>query len=158
LQKNGARIWFYVSSKQKAVNRKQNSIIKSIVSPHIEYCSSLLYLINNEQMLRLQKIQNKIMRLILHSNKRTSISWMLETLKWQSVKQRIEFNTMILIYKIVNNLTPKTFSNNITYIRETHQHHTRSTNNIRLPNMTMAISQNSIFYKGLQAYTISAWK
>jgi hypothetical protein len=25
-------------------------------------------------------------------------------------------------------------------------------NNIRLPNMTMAISQNSIFYKGLQAY------
>jgi hypothetical protein len=103
-------------------------------------------------MLRLQKIQNKIMRLILRCNKRTSISWMLETLKWQSVKQRIEFNTMILIYKIVNNLTPNTLSNNITYIRETHQHHTRSTNNIRLPNMTMAISQNSIFYKGLQAY------
>jgi hypothetical protein len=58
-------------------------LYKPIVSPHNDYCSSLLYLINNEQMLLLQKIQNKIMKLILRCNKRTSISWMLQTLKWQ---------------------------------------------------------------------------
>jgi hypothetical protein len=48
----------------------------------VDKCSSLLYLITDEQMKRLQKNKNKIMRLILDCNKRTHISWMLDTLKW----------------------------------------------------------------------------
>jgi hypothetical protein len=44
-------------------------LFKSIVSPHVDYCSSLLYLITDEQMKRLQKIQNEIMRLIFQCNK-----------------------------------------------------------------------------------------
>jgi hypothetical protein len=117
-KKMGRKYGFMCRANRKLSTESKILLYKSIVSPHIEYCNSLLYLINNDQMLRIQKIQNKT-RLILRCNKRTSISWMLETLKWQSVKQRIEFNTIILklIHKIVNNLTPNTLSNNITYIQ-----------------------------------------
>jgi hypothetical protein len=44
----------------------------------LTYCSTLLYIMNDEPMKRLQKIQNKIMRLILRCNKRTSIIWMVD--------------------------------------------------------------------------------
>jgi hypothetical protein len=151
-KKMGRKYGFMCRANGKLTTESKILLFKSIVSPHVDYCSSLLYLITDEQMKRLQKIQNKIMRLILHCNKRTHISWMLDTLKWQSMKQRIEFNTMIFIFKIVHNMAPENLCNNISYVRDSHQHDTRSSNNICLPNMTMATSQNCIFYKGIKAY------
>jgi hypothetical protein len=59
---------------------------------------------------------------------------------------------MIFIYKIVHIMALENLSNNISYVRDSHQHDTRNSNNIRLPNMTMATSQNCIFYKGIKAY------
>jgi hypothetical protein len=118
----------------------------------VDYCSSLLYLITDEQMKRLQKIQNKIMRLILHCNKRTHIFWMLDTLKWQSIKQRIEFNTMIFSFKIVHNMAPKNLSNNISYVILTNTTPAAVTIFVYQIWLCMATSQNCIFYKGMKAY------
>jgi hypothetical protein len=85
-KKMGRKYGFMCRANGKLTTESKILLFKSIVSPHVDYCSSLLYLITDEQMKRLQKIQNEIMRLILHCNKRTHISWMLDTLKWQSIK------------------------------------------------------------------------
>ena len=42
-------------------------LYKSIISPHLDFCPTFLYLANNTQLLRLQRLQNRIMRLILGS-------------------------------------------------------------------------------------------
>jgi hypothetical protein len=62
---------------------------------------------------------------------------MANTLQWQPIKQRIEFNALLFIYKFVNNHTPNYLSEKITYIiRDTHQHATHLKNKISLPTMT----------------------
>jgi hypothetical protein len=70
-KKMGRKYGFICRGNGKLTTESKILLFKSIVSTHVDYCTFLLYLITNEQMKRLQKIQNKIMRLILHCNKRT---------------------------------------------------------------------------------------
>lgn len=101
---------------------------------------------------RLQKIQNKAMRIILKVNKYTPIKIMHEMLQWQTVRQRIKYNTMITIHKIKNNLLPEYLNENLKTNRETHTYETRNKNNFRLPKFKKKYTQNNIFYKGLREY------
>lgn len=71
-------------------------IYKTIVAPHFEYCSTILFLLNESRTKRLQKIQNKAMRAIMIVNKRTSIKLMLVTLNWMSINQKITMRTVEL--------------------------------------------------------------
>ena len=63
-------------------------MFKTIVAPHFEYCESILAMANNGQFDRMQKLQNRAMRIILKCNKRTSIDSMLEALRWMNIKQK----------------------------------------------------------------------
>jgi hypothetical protein len=143
-KKIGKKYGFMCRASGKLLTESKILLYKSLISPHVDYCSSLLYLITDEHMKRLQKVLNKIMRLILHCNKRTHIFWMLDTLGWP-----------MAVNKTVHNMTPENRSNNISYVHDSYQHDTRNlarnSNNIRLPNM--ATSQNCIFYKGIKAYS-----
>lgn len=127
-------------------------IYKTIIAPHLDYCSTILYLMNDEQMNKLQKIQNRAMRIILRMNRYTSRKFMLETLQWQSVRQRLTFNALIMIHKINNNLTPNYLKENIQRVCETSTHETRNKNELRLPKYKKAKTQNNIFYKGVKQY------
>jgi hypothetical protein len=53
---------FMCRANEKLTTESKILLFKSIVSPHVDYCSSLLYSITDEQMKRLQKIQNKLER------------------------------------------------------------------------------------------------
>jgi hypothetical protein len=64
-------------------------LYKSLILPHIDYCSNILYLLNDQQIEKLQSLRNKIMRLILKAPYDMSINNMLNILEWLSVKQRI---------------------------------------------------------------------
>lgn len=128
------------------------TIYKSIISPHIDYCSSLLFLSSETQLKRLQKIQNKIMRVIIGCSRYTPILSMLETLKWLSVKQRIFYNTMIFIYKIYTGLLPEYLACHLSIISDHHNYNTRNKSNFTIPFYTKKFSQNSLFYKGVQMY------
>ncbi|KAJ8971063.1 hypothetical protein NQ317_002755, partial [Molorchus minor] len=54
------------------------TIYKSIIAPHIDFCSSVLFNLKDNQIQQLQKIQNRGMRNILQCNKFTPIKLMLE--------------------------------------------------------------------------------
>ena len=45
-------------------------IYKSIIQPHFDYCSSIIFLSNKSNIARLQKIQTKILRQIVKANRR----------------------------------------------------------------------------------------
>ena len=59
---------------------------------------------------KLQKIQNRGMRIILQCHPRTHIADMLSNLKWLSIKQRIMFLTAVLVFKIMPSKTPNYMS------------------------------------------------
>ena len=127
-------------------------LYKSIISPHIDFCTSILFLANETQISRLQRLQNKIMHLILRCNRFTSSTIMLDALQWLSVKQRIVFMTMVFIFKVVNGLLPRYLCDRIVRGNNIHRYNTRNAEDVRTPNFITGASQNSLFFKGINVF------
>jgi len=88
-------------------------LYNSLIAPHFDYCASILFLLNKEQIASLQKVQNKIMRLILKMKWDTSIDFMLDCLQWLSVRARIVFNKVLKWVKIIRILSSYLVGNSI---------------------------------------------
>ncbi len=81
-------------------------IYNTIILPHFNYCSTILFLLNQNELNRLQKLQNRAMPIILSCSKYTSINLMLETLRWMPFKSLLLRNALIFIYQIKHGLLP----------------------------------------------------
>lgn len=127
-------------------------IYYSIIAPNFNYCSTIYILCTKEQIMSLQKQQNRAMRIIIKCDFLTPREGMLNTLGWISVSQSIKLNCLIMVYKIINNLVPQYLKQNITYNRDIHNYNTRNINNFRLPKIITENSKKNIYYAGLKLY------
>lgn len=127
-------------------------IYKSIIAPHFEYCASILSNCNKGDMSRLQKLQNRAMRIILRCKKRTHIQDMLDALQWLNVKQRIMLKTLVTVFKVKHNMMPKYLSKKISYVGEVQQYPLRNDGDFRLPMMTTENNKNSLVYNSLKEF------
>ena len=102
------------------------TLYNTLILPYIDYCSTVWSAsLRKKDLVRLQKIQNRAMRIILKCPARTHITDMLDTLKWMSIKQRFHYNYCILIWKILNGKTPEYLSNQFTLASQSHNYNTR---------------------------------
>jgi hypothetical protein len=106
----------------------------------------------DEELSDLQIIQNRVLRLILKKGPRTSIGWMLNALKIMSVKQRVYFNTLVLIFKVKNNMLPEYMSEEVQFNRDATERVLRNTNDFRLPKYNKSCTQNSMWHAGLKLF------
>jgi hypothetical protein len=127
-------------------------LYKSIVAPHFDYCSSILFSLPNSRIKELQKLQNKFMRIILQANKYTSVELMLKTLRFQSVEQRLAFNSLKLMYKIDKGLAPSYLKKYMKKNKERYKYNLRRKSLFEIPRFTKTINQRSFFYKTLMLY------
>jgi hypothetical protein len=82
---------------------------------------------NQGEFISLQKLQNRIMRTILKCRMDTPIRDMLQSLNILSVKQRVTYNTMMMLYKIEKRLLPNyLYCHSLNRVRNSHSHNTRS--------------------------------
>ena len=81
-------------------------IIHALISSRLDYCNSLYIGIDQAQLKRLQLVQNSAARLLTRTKKRDHISPVLATLHWLPVKSRIEFKTLLFVYKSLHGLSP----------------------------------------------------
>lgn len=150
-KKMNKKLGLFKRIKEKLPTHSKITFYKSLVSAHIDYCSSILFIMHDSQIDRLQKIQNKFMRVILRTQSRTHIVDMLDKLKWQSVNQRIHFNTIKFIYRIIKGDLPEYLERILVSNREIHNYNTRNTH-YRIPLFTKAFSQRSLISKGITEY------
>lgn len=136
----------------KLDNRSRILFYKSIISPHLDYCSTILFLLPDSQLGELQKIQNRCMRLILRVGPRTHIKDMLETLNWLSVRQKITLNTLKFIHRMAIGDLPAALSDRIVPRSASLTHNLRSKDLVQLARARTDFAQNSLFYKGVQLY------
>lgn len=127
-------------------------IYNTMIKPHFEYCSTVIFMGTDEMKSRLQKMQNRAMRVILLCNKLTPIKDMLGSLKWLSVNQRTIMNVLIFIFKIKNGLLPKYLSTHIRYVGEVQPFRLRNARDFRLNTYKNKKTQNMLIYKGLKLY------
>lgn len=137
---------------QYLTEQSKKTVFNTIILPHFHFASTVLYLANDNEIKRLQILQNRGMRIILKCDKYTRISLMLERLNWLDIGSLLEVNALIFIHKIKLNLAPKYLNNLVQIFRDVHDHGTRNNNNFIVQHKNTKKGQNSIFFKALLLY------
>ncbi|KAJ8977797.1 hypothetical protein NQ317_000053 [Molorchus minor] len=76
------KIYFFSRVSQNLSCNTRITVYNTIIKTHFEYCATVLYSLDLNKMLAVQKLQNRAMRIILKCNRYTPISNMLSCLQW----------------------------------------------------------------------------
>lgn len=125
-------------------------VYQAIVAPHIDYCSSVLFLLSKNVIESFQKIQNKAMRSILRVSKESSINMMCEALGWMKIKERIVLNMLTLIFRISRDMAPLYLSELLK--NKCTKYNLRNSSKIVVHRSKSNFQDNSIFIKGLKIF------
>ena len=82
------------------------TLIHAFVSTKLDYCNSLLSGLSQNQIQRLQYVQNSAARLLTGTRKYDSITPILKELHWLPVAERTHYKILLLTFKSLNNLAP----------------------------------------------------
>lgn len=118
-------------------------VYNTIIAPHIKYCSTILFLSDKSHVERIQKLQNKCMRIILKKRRRTHVKEMLADLKFLSVQQLIARDVMVFIHKVQKGLLPRNLTS-CFQSNEGRAYILRNQDNLRLPLFIKSSTQNSL--------------
>jgi hypothetical protein len=88
-KKLNKKLGFLRRIQNKLTAESKITYYKSIVAPHIDYCSSILFTADETSLDEMQRIQNKFLRNILMVKRDTSVNLMLDALQFLSVRQKI---------------------------------------------------------------------
>ena len=84
-------------------------LVHAVISTRLDYCNSIFKNINQDNLYKLQKVQNAAGRLVLGKRRRDSASQALKELHWLNVDARITFKILLLVYKILNGYVGQNF-------------------------------------------------
>ena len=127
-------------------------LYKSLIAPHYDYCSTILFLSSITDIERLQKLQNRAIRIVTNAGPREHIIDMLHRCKLMNVKQRIYFNVLCFMYKARRGLLPLYLSTLFKTTAEVQPYDLRRNELLRPPNYRKTATQNSITYKGANEF------
>lgn len=78
----------------------------ALVSSRLDYCNSLLFGLADKELRRLQRIQNRLARVITKSPPFTSSIPLLRSLHWLPIKFRINYKLCLITYKTLKEKQP----------------------------------------------------
>lgn len=151
-KKIGKRLGIMYRAKNMLTQYARYMLYNAIILPMFYCCGTILYLSNNSDIDRLQKMQNRGMRMILNCNRYTRISDMLKCLGWMNIKQLLEYQTMIFIYKLNIGSMPSYFDKYRLYCKDIHGYDTRIKNNLYIQSVRKNVGYNSVFVKGFNKF------
>lgn len=138
--------------KKRTDSETRLMLYKTIIMPHYDYCSTILFLTSAQEIDQLQKLKNRAMRIVLNAEPREHIQTMLDKCDLLSVKQRIYFNVLMFMFKIKRNLLPQYLTTLFKRNCDVQPYTLRNNEQFRLPNFRTAQAQTSLTYKGAQVF------
>ena len=122
-----------------------------VLKPHFLYCGSLLFLCHQYQKNKLQVLQNKAMRIILKCDRYIPVSFMVESLNWLNINQRLFMCAMQFVYKIKNAICPNYLRENVR-TNEIPEHNLRNIHDLRIERVRTTRGQRTMQYMGFQTF------
>ena len=100
-----------ISKIRKFLDRDNTErLVHAFISSKIDYCNSILIGLPNEEIDKIQRVQNAAARLISGTKKYASITPILIKLHWLPVIARIEYKILLTVFKSLNNLATEYIS------------------------------------------------
>ena len=81
-------------------------VMQSLVISRLDYCNGLLAGIHQEQIAKLQRLQNSGARIVSRTKKYEHITPVLKKLHWLPVGYRIQYKVLLLVFKALKGLAP----------------------------------------------------
>ena len=98
-------------------------LYNTLFLPHIDYCSPVWCTLPKTCIQRIQRIQNRGMRIILDSHPRSHADDLLNELQFMSTNQRLHFNICAQMWKIVHGNAPSYLANVFTIKHNNYSRH-----------------------------------
>ena len=97
-------------------------LVHSFVTSRLHNCNFLLFGLPDKLIHHLQLIQPRAAQLITHTKEHDHITPVMRSLHWSPARARINFKTLLLVYKSLHELAPGYFSELIqSYAPESNQ-------------------------------------
>jgi hypothetical protein len=124
----------------------------SHVLPVIDYCSIVWGQCNITLLGRIYMLQKRIARNVLKNYVVSEIE-LFKKLNWLNIYKRITYQTVIMVYKSVNGMTPSYLSNVFHFSGENYEYILRNSGiNLRLPKPRTNMMKRSFTYCGAQLW------
>ena len=89
-------------------------IYNALIQPYFDYCSPLWDICGTQLLDKLQEFQNRAARIIAGASYEIESAVVLETLGWETLKNRRQKMKSILLYKILNDYTAPNLKESLT--------------------------------------------
>ena len=108
-------------------------IVHAFVASKLDYCNGILYGLLQNQVQKLQRLQNSAARLVTRTKKFENITPVLIYLHWLPVQQRIIFKLLLNTYKALNGLALDYLSTLLTVYKPAGSLRSSAANNLSVP-------------------------
>ena len=86
----------------------------SIVASRLDYCNSILYGTSSYNILRLQRVQNNLARVVCRESARAHAAPLLHKLHWLPIECRIKYKIATITFNTLHNQSPSYLHNSIS--------------------------------------------
>ena len=119
---------------------------KSLVQPHLDYCSFLLNMADNKYLKKFQLIQNKFLRAIKLKKRMENHDRIRKELNIVNVSVRINFNIIKAFNRIYSKKLPFELYKRITLNCTKNKYSLRQANDFNIPKYLTKVGKKSFFY------------
>lgn len=129
-------------------------LAKALVFPHFYYCSSVWSNCTSNLHNTLQVLQNRLARVLLSADIRTSVNKMMKELDWVKPHSRWNLNILIHVFKCINHIAPDYISSGFAFTRSSHSKCTRSQtqNALIIPSWNIIAGKRTFQYRGAKLW------
>ena len=126
-----------------------NLLAKAMVFPLFDYCSPVWSNFTANHHNHLQILQNKLARVLLHADIRTTIDKMMEDLNWVKLDCRWNHQLLIVTFKCLKEMAPVYLSSCFTFTHSAHGRTTRSqcSNTLVVPPWNITAGKRTFHYR-----------
>ena len=104
-KKVGAGIGVMIRIKPYVPSNTLKTIYQALIQPYFDYCSPLWGICNKQLKDKLQKFQNRAVRVITGACYEARSADVLRSLAWENLDSRRYASKLTLMYKVLNNYT-----------------------------------------------------